>query len=424
MSSIHGKLGQEALSLLSEEERSFWNDECANIADYCFYPDLHLAAQWEAPEKEAYYSRYCILPNGKAVPHGPVDGNWRSASFGGIEISQSIIYKVLSYYMCRVVASIRKGDRTESARFAGAAAHFVQDFCTPGHVMNNLLLNRLFPATAKHHDFLHKVFDGFPLEEKPQFERARILGRSAEEAAWLLCGRLVKEAEAILSDMVAMCTAIRSGHITRKASRLVHLHQARAVNLSASLWRTCFALAWKRKVSAKTFAVQPLADYPMLVEFSQKYDLGKYIRAGIPFYSNKYPDSDPPRSTFSTFPYHYEPMRGCLLDAQGRPLPERGEFIAVGSYGSATWNIPGRLYASLEARCRVRAERKATITFGIWCHETKSLLWSATFSGNDGERRVKVELPLKCRTISLLSAGPNAFGSSALWLEPRIFSRT
>ena len=59
MSSIHDKLALESLSLLTEEERRFWGGECARLPEYCFYPDLHLASQWEAPEKEAHYGRYC-----------------------------------------------------------------------------------------------------------------------------------------------------------------------------------------------------------------------------------------------------------------------------------------------------------------------------------------------------------------------------
>lgn len=425
MSSIHGKLGQEALSLLSEEERSFWGDECANIPEYCFYPDLHLASQWEAPEKEAFYMRYCALPGGRhCIPHGPVNANWRCASFGDIEISQDIIYKVLSYYIRRIVFFMRKGDIVESARFAGTTAHLVQDFCTPGHIVNNLLLNRLFPATERHNDFLHRVFDGFQLEDKPNLKKPCVLGRCTDEAAWRLGGILAKEAESIIPCIVHMCSAIRSGRISKKAARLVHSHQERAIELSASLWRTCFMLAWKRKVSAKAFETQSLIELPMLMECSRKYELAKYAAAGIPFYSNKYPDSDPPRSTFSTLPYHYEPAVGHLLDAKGRWLPERGDFVAVGSYGSATWLIPGGLFASLETRCRVNLEgNDAPFTFGIWCHETNSLLWHKTLSRKDGEHAVKVALPKKCRTISLLSAGPDAFGSSALWLNPKIISR-
>ena len=429
MSGLHREMGQRACELLPEQYRRFWAEESGNIPEYCEFPDLHIGAQWEEPEKEPFYARYCVMDNGRAAPHGPRDKEWRGAVFGGVT-DPGKVHDALKYYLKQTVDAVAAGNVIDSARFAGTGAHVIQDCSNPGHVFNNIMLNRLFPADGKKIIFMHRIMDAWPIDLAAVRSRPRLLGRSVDEAVYYLAENIIGNMDLITADMVKLCQAIIKGR-EHTVSRIMQKWNAAAIRHTLNFWYTAFVLA-SGKIPAgckKRFAGTSLADKPVITAYDERFERQNYIDAGIPFYTNRYPESDPPRSFMSTNPYPFEPLVNCACSSEGVLLPLllddkgtilKGKGIAAGTYGVATWYVPGNVFRTFEVTAGLHPETSPDVscTFGIWCCESAPrLLARGTTDRKKGAIRFRVTLPPECRTLSLLNAGGDG-KSTAVWLEP------
>ncbi|MBQ9087961.1 MAG: hypothetical protein IJY46_04180 [Lentisphaeria bacterium] len=434
MSGLHDKMGARAFQLLKPGEQKFWKDAEAELAHCCDYPDLHLGSQWEAPEKEPFYARYCVMANGRVAPHGPQDKDWRGATFGDVPDPEKLHY-ALRYYMEKVVHFIAKQDVTESVRFAGSGAHVIQDCSNPGHVFNNLLLNRLFPANGKKLVFMHRIMDSWPIDLAAVKAPPELLGRTVDEAAYLLGEKILANMDKITADMIPLCQGIIAGH-DRKVSRIMQKWNARAIHLTASFWHTAFVIASNRIPSwcHDRFNEISLVKHPVITAYDERFDRLKYIAAGIPFYKNLYPEGDPPRANMSTNPYPFEASVNCAYDANGDPLPLvlrdgetelTGNGFAAGAYSVISFTVPGDIYGELEVTAGIHpaSVNNCEAVFAIWCCDSDvQLLASGKTTRDGGVIRFKTALPPECRTLSLLTAGGDG-KSSSVWLNPVLKSK-
>ncbi|MBO4345910.1 MAG: hypothetical protein J5833_09140 [Victivallales bacterium] len=436
MSSLHKIIGRRAFELLPANERAFWKDEAENIPHYCEYPDLHAGAPWDEPEMEKHYEKYCLMPCGRCTPHGPSDATWRCAAFGGEPRPENSLYTI-QYYIRRVAALIRGGEPREAAMFAGTVAHTVQDFCTPVHTFSNIILNRTFPPIPGRHIFMHRAVDGWPFSPELVTEPPELLGRSIREAAFLLNERLFANMEWQQKHIVPLFESIRSGR-TKRADAIMQETNAAAVHLTASLWHTMFAIAWRRFPAAEGRRLDEidLAALPMIESYSAEFNRDQYIDAGIPFYPNKYEEYDPHRSRLGTDPYPFEPAVNHALAndgsemplelvVDGKPFRGNGHGIATAANGVASFREPGSLYATLDvfAGIHPRSESDRIVTFGVWCNESSPKLLCKFTAGRDTPAvHLNIPIPKEARTLSLLSAGGDQ-RLHAIWLNPIIRRR-
>ena len=430
MSGLHREMGQRAYELLPEKFREFWKAEAENIPTYCEYPDLHLGAQWEEPAKESFYARYCIMANGRAAPHGPQDKEWRGATFGDVTDPQKV-HDALRYYLEQTVKYIAKGDATDSARFGGTGAHVIQDCSNPGHTFNNILLSRLFPVKGKNLIFMHRLMDHWPIDLEAVKCPPVLLGRNIDEAVYFLAEKIIGNMDLITADMVKLCQGI-IGNREKTVSRIMQKWNAEAICHTLNFWYTAFILAAGELPagSSRRFVSTSLADKPMITAYDERFDRQQYIAAGIPFYDNHYPETDPHRSTMSTNPYPFEPVINCAYNSKGEILPLaiddkgttlKGKGIAAGTYGVVSYHVPGNVFRTLEVTAGIHPDSSSGVscTFAVWCCESEPhLLAKGTTDRKKGALHFKVQLPLECRTISLLNAGGDGGNSTAVWLEP------
>ena len=436
MSSLHKIIGRRAFELLLPSEREFWKEEAENIPHYCEYPDLHAGAPWDEPELEKHYERYCLMPCGRCVPHGPSDKTWRCAAFGGEPCPDNSLY-ALRYYFDTVVACIRSGDAQNAAMFAGAIAHTVQDFCTPVHSFSNIVLNRMFPPIPGKYLFMHRVVDGWPFTPEKVTAPPELLGRNAEEAAFLLNERLFAFMEWQHRHIVTLFESIRSGENTAADIIMQKTNEA-AVHLTASLWHTMFVIADGviAVEEANRLDSIDLTALPMIESYSNEFHRDQYIAAGIPFYPNKYDEYDPPRSRLGTDPYPFEPAVNHALAPDGSEIPleltldgktfrGNGRGIATAAYGVASFRVPGSLYGTLDvfAGIHPRSESNRMVTFGIWSNEANPrLLCKFTASKDTSAVHLQIPIPHECRTLALLSADGDQ-QTHVVWLNPLLKSR-
>ena len=436
MSAVHDIIGKRAFELLAPEEQLFWKGEQNNLPGYCDLPDLHLASQWDGSGKEKWYAQYGVMPNGRCTPHGPVDKNWSCIAHGADPDASKSLY-TLRYYMKKITALIRQKNAVESARFAGTLAHFIQDCCTPGHIINNLKLNHLFPPQAGKLIPLHSTIDFYPFEPELVRSEPEILGRSVEEAAFLLNETLLRNAEIMTGEIVPLSQAIQDNN-TPRIQKIMQKWNGISVHLTASLWHTLFAIAncLIPETAQQQFNELDLTTLSMIAGCDKRFDRSQFIRSGIPFYECIYPECDPFRSRLSTDRIPFEPAVNTSYDGNGNAVPlellkggqpfrGNGHGIAAGSYGVASFRVPGKLYAGFEVHAGVhyRSESDAKVTFGIWCPEYKPcLLAQGIVSKKEEALHFLVTLPEECQTLILLSAGGNS-KLSVVWLDPLLRSR-
>lgn len=433
MSGLHSQIGKRALELLPEWERNFWQNETENMPLYCNYPDIHLAAQWEKPEKLGYYEKYCKMPNGICVPHGPVDSEWRGAAFTTNELDAEKTGYAIRYYAGKILELLRKQEITESARFAGTLGHLIQDSVVPVHSMNNFMINHLFPYRDGNYYSWHKLGDAWPFQPDQIQEKPKLLGRNVDEMVFTTTEDIFRKVEENIGTLVPFGEAVQHNN-PGVADRISQQFNAGAVILTASVWHTLFCLAFNRLSPEELalFSSRSLTASKMVQSCSKQYDRQPFIEAGIPFYPTLYPDTDTCRSRLATDPYPFEPVENFAFDGKGKLIPlellidgkrcRANRGIATGAYGIATYRVPGKLFSELEVYAGVHPDSGSDhpVAFGIWCYEAdRPLLASGHVSQKDEALHFKVSLPENCRTISLLSADGDG-RTSAVWLDPKL----
>lgn len=437
MSGLHDQLGKRALELLPQWQQAFWQQEIENIPLYCNYPDDHQAAQWDpTPERFEFLSRYCIMPNGRLIPHGPVDSECKCAAFAGDLDPEPTRYAVRCY--CRkIIEEMQKQEVTESARFAGTLAHLAQDSCIPMHAMNNILINRLFPEEQGRYFFYHRIVDNYPFDPGKVSVKPHLLGRNEEELVFGFIEDMVCKVEQNIGLLVPFLTAIKNND-RAACSRAAQQINAAAIQYTVDLWYTLFCIAFNRfdETERDQFRFRDLTDSRMVLSYAPKYDRQKYINAGIPFFRTLFPEADPCRARLSTDPYPYEPALDCAFDGKGNLIPlelringtcqQAARGIAAGAFGIATFRVPGNLFCELELYAGVhpKSESDREITFGIWCDEAdEPLLVSGKTNRSGDALHFHITIPENCREISLISAGGDK-QTSAVWLSPKLKYRT
>ena len=433
MSGLHDQLGKRALELLPSWERDFWKREVENIPGYCFYPDDHQAAQWDpTPERFEFLGKYCIMPNGRLIPHGPVDSDGKCAAFAGDTDPAPTEYAV-RYYCRKIIDLLRKNDVVESARFAGTLAHLAQDACIPVHAMNNILINRLFPDENGRYFFYHRIVDNHPFDAGSISAEPRLLGRNEEELIFSFMEEMICKVERNIGLLVPFLAAVKNGD-AREENRISQEINADAVRYTVDLWHALFCIAFDRfeEADLRKFAFRDLTDSRMVLSYDKKYDRQKYIDAGIPFYRTLFPEADPCRARLATDPYAYEPAFDMAYDGSGNLIPleliidggrrkaERG--LAAGAFGIATFRVPGTIFSELDVYAGVHPESASDreVVFGVWCDDApQPLLASGRANRKSEALHFHLNLPGNCREISLLSAGGDKH-TSAVWHSPRL----
>ncbi|MBR7121695.1 MAG: hypothetical protein IKC94_05590 [Lentisphaeria bacterium] len=435
MSSQHDLLGKRAFELLPSWEREFWAEEKENIPQYCFYPDLHLVEQWGSPEKLKFYEKYCLMPNGKCTPHGPTGADWMGAAFAG-ELSTEPFDYTLHYYCPLIIDLIKKGDRAESAAFAGTLAHFLQDCCLPVHSMNNIIINQLYPPANGKYFFYHRLFDSAPFDPESVDGEPELLGFDLTGLIYTLREKCFYIIEKNISVLPEFIHAVKSGDEEAVGSISQAINR-QAITLTAACWHTLFMIA-TGKITAgmvKNSGKLDLTSLPLILSSDAKFDRQQFIDAGIPFYKTVYTENDPCRARLSVNPYPFEPAVNYAYDGSGNVIPlalqingsrqQSDKGIAVGTYGIASFRVDGRIFSELEVYAGVHYcnDFDGEVTFAIWCYETTSpLMARKSVSRKQDALHFKIALPAECRTISLLSSGGNG-KSSAIWFDPQLSYR-
>lgn len=408
---MHHTMGRWSFDALSASQRRFWKGLREEIAELCAMPDQYALA----PER---WGPYVELPGGGTLPHGPDDSDRTGPPFV-CKPDRRLAAGILLHYARKITAAIRKRRARESAIFAAALAHYIQDSSGPGHVVNHFLMLRLLPAECARVAHIHRDLDDVD-PGKPAPFRPTLLGQSVTETAFNAEGLLQSVIETALAAVVPAVQAV-AARKKRAARRAVEAPYHSATHLVTSFWHTCFALAWER--------------FP---EADRK-------RLGSAMLSPRRPDD-----AFTLDPYPWEPRSGgSLVEGAGAapvPLTQRvrragrirvltcSDGIAM-VHGHVFYRIPPGVYRKLCVRVGflARPQQSASGTFKVvlgsrppaYEDATARVLSTGgttaaavTLRPGDPARGITVPLA-RARGVTLLAL-LHPLNSQVVWAQPRL----
>lgn len=225
----HSRITEEALGALPRWEQEIWQAERDGlIREYCMYPDLHR----DVPERKKELDPYCLLPNQKPCPHqaaGRSDDRY-----------------VMRYYLGRIVEALRAKRITESARFGGTLAHYIEDSGCPVHVIDNsLILKVLPPPEAWQNIAIHGAVEGPEFEFSIAGYRPVLLGQTIDEAVCHLYERYQHMIRIARAQIAPVVQGIYADDKPRADAARAAAATACAQVL-ADAWHTAFAISQGR----------------------------------------------------------------------------------------------------------------------------------------------------------------------------------
>ena len=184
-----------AMECLPKWQREIWASELYDLANvYSLYGDTY----WTNREE---LGPFVELPDGKAPQceigqlrfkhhYGQADDYWESPFYDKCE-------EVLTYYMRRIGENIAAGNIHHAARFAGSAAHYLEDSGVPAHSVDNgdlEFVKDYFPPPPGMGCFpLHSYTEKSPGMFSIKGYRPRLYGLTPEEAAANFVHRYVEQ---------------------------------------------------------------------------------------------------------------------------------------------------------------------------------------------------------------------------------------
>ena len=408
-SSMHLVLADWSLAALHRPEHAFWKDVASQIPRLCVMPD-----QVSLDPKR--WRPYVTLPGGHPLPHGPADSDHAGPPFNWRH-DRRVARKILSHYMRRIIRTVTAGRVSRSAAFAGALAHYVHDCAGPAHVVNHYLLLRLLPKACRTAGHIHRPLDDVQVPQPPPF-RPRLLGASVPEAVFHAEGMLQDVIEAALAALVPMVQCVGAGR-DRALPKLLAPPYHAAAKLVASLWHTCFALAWNHM---------------------SKADLNRLD--SVPLAARR------PDDAFTLDPYPWEPLAGAALLENGDSANLTLRVRQAGRsrtrsftdglamvHGHAFYRIPPGLYRRLRVRVGILARPPQTgaVTFHVvlgaspptYEHATARVLRRggrsvATLALDARDPSQELNVPLgSARGITLLTIA-SPLNTHVVWAQPTL----
>ena len=405
----HVLMGRCAYDALPDWERDFWKEQ--EVARNCIAPDIYYT-------DKARLAPYCILPNGKVMPHVPSDKNWNILPFAQTCCLKNHRYEI-DYYFRKMVENISAGKRMESSMFAAVFGHFLQDGAQPVHLINNDFLYTLVRRPEKQYRHLHRDLDeANPDEAALKQTKPRLFGRTIPEAAFRLRAEYEKMTQQSLAQLVPLISAAYARD-TETMGRLITEPYKTATFLTASAWHTAHCIA------AKKFAPEELQEL-------------ETVRL------NKVPYSH----GFTLDPYGFHPLLDFACDGKGNTIPlslkvnskDHGVKSTIFTNGIAmTWgnveyDIPRNIYREFRARIglldSIHGQTKAifkvvlngrSVVYGeamatVLDYGGPIVFDSGVMTVNDAAR--ELVLPLKGATkITLIVECPEK-NTHALWVDP------
>ena len=194
---------------------------------------------------DSRYRQYCLLPDGRWIPHTVPDGQGCAAFQSGESVSHAKCSEILEYLLERMFASLEAADMMEAAARGGVLGHFLQDAVAPSHAVNMRQMRELMPdPVAGRHLSLGKYFYAAcgRFESVPPM----LAGTTLRKAACRLTWEIMKSVRRARGKIIPLMEAAYEDAPVEKCEEILIPQVRDAAWLTASAWHTVFSIRKNR----------------------------------------------------------------------------------------------------------------------------------------------------------------------------------
>ena len=331
-------------------------------------------------------------------------------------------HEVLHYFMDKAVTALKAGNTADAARYAGTLVHALEDWGCPAHVvpgdnMFTLFKQFLPPPPEQRYTLLHSPVENGSLTLSLNGYQPRLLGTSADEAAFNLL-RLSQAA-----------TLNARAHVVPIIQAL-YANDTNAVN------------ACQRQ--AAEFDARVVADalHTLGCLSQNKFDTGETLSSVTlsTLFPLQAPDLYFPQTAFFSKPYWGHATPNVILRGGTAPVPlrlsvlEEGKAavktfaagIGTGTRSALTYLIPADVYSRFTAQIGLHAElgKGGSVIFEV-SGNGASLARIGPVTGQMPSQ--PVDVPLSGVTnlqLTVTSAAGDGTGNYAVWAQPCLNKQT
>lgn len=404
-----------ALQALPAWQRPTWAPHAYALADeYSLYGDTYytnkqeLGPYVEMPDGTAPVCAVGVLREKRHYAH-EVD-YWESPFYDRTQA-------VLTYYLERIVGALREGKPQDAARFAGSAAHYIEDSGVPAHAADNGDLEFVKdyepPPPAMVAFPLHSYTERSPGLFSIAGYQPRLFGQTPEEAGARYLDRYVE---------------------------LVLFARTLLLPIARCAYRGDDAAAGRLRLQAARMCAECFADYLFT---ATSIAAGRFEPAAVESLAMlKLTDRWPFRmSAWAPAPY-FEPaplrLRGINLDMARRPVPceilvagARGlrrervrEALGAGAYFEYHYRLTGMAFRRFTARVGIHATLGAHRPIDVAVKAGDRTVFKGI--ARPGEAAMEIDCRVGgCRDLRLIASGPrytdpDGNDNHVVWARPRL----
>ncbi len=399
----HGSITRAAIKVLPAWQQDLLGKEGARLADYyCVIPDM------VGRDKEN--TKFAMMDS------RPGETYLLGLHLPGPQQTENL--GTLRYFVGKAVGALKAGKTGDAARYMGTVCHMLEDYGCPAHTvpgdnMFTLLQQFLPPPDRMKGTLLHGPIESGKLDVVIKGYRPRLLGTTADEAAWRL---LHRAHEAIINARSTTIPIIQS--LYANDTKAVVAGQLKAATMDA-------------KVVADAF-------YTILCIGAGKFDAREresLHTVGIAsFFPLEAVNLYFPQSEFFSSPHWGHAQSGAVklrVEKDGKTVEKQfAEGISAGIGKSLTYQLPAGVYqrftvlARLYPKRGIDAERaaKSRVVFTIDGDGKK--LASATLGGDQPAHLFACDITGVAR-LRLVIGSPvgDAKSNYVYWAEPKLVKK-
>ncbi|MCM8803051.1 MAG: NPCBM/NEW2 domain-containing protein [Candidatus Omnitrophica bacterium] len=407
----HGLMTRVVFKSLPKWEQKIWKSEKQNLEEiYCMYGDSYFG------DKKEEAAPYMEMPNGN-TPMVPWQYRFFKKTAPGKDFCICGYYKlarkVFEYYISKIVESLKMSKISDSAKFAGVLAHFIEDSGCPSHSIgvdlgiDMEIIKLLLPTKNKEKQLMqfHNILEGEYEKFSLKRYKPKLLGLNAKESSFNLLERFTDMLENSVKQILPMVEAFyKDDYKTLKK----HLTEAGKFSsqVLADAFHTAFCIAYQK------------------FEEKEKKELERV----------KVNRLTPYRWTgWAPYPYFYPVIRNSnmSLDKGFKPVPLRlnidgkikefKEGFGLGAPFEITYLLPKGVYKKFHSYIALHSDlgKGGEIIFKVKINDR--VVFNSGVIRDDKAREIEIKIENGEKFSLITQPTKNSFGkfgNQAIWAEP------
>jgi len=405
-----------AIQCLPQWQQEYWRENAYDLSnEYSLYGDTYYT-------NVEQLGPYVELPDGKAPCCQIGVLRYKNHICAATDFWESPFYdhctRVLTYYMARIVENLASGALNEAARFAGSAAHYIEDSGVPAHAADNgdmEFVKDYMPAPEGFamfpiHSYTERSPDNFLLDDYTP----RLYGLTNEEVGANYLERyieLVIYARSLLFPLVKCAYE----NDDAKAQQLRNLAARKCGDVFADYLYTATCIAAGRFDEAEKAALQT-------VSLARRWPYRMTAWAPAPYF-----EPGPLRLAGINLDMDRNPVP-CRLKMADGAIKETPDALGAGGRFIYHYHFPEGIYETFSALVGPHADLGVHCALEIEVIADEETVFSGVLQPDGPPLDISADIS-GCRDLILRTAGPEwpspaAANIHVVWAKPTVLKKS